>query len=60
MICFMVMVPMIVKPQRSVALVQICPHGWGPFKLGVIPYEGEQPVVGDVKRGELGGIPFIF
>ena len=60
MICFMVVVSMIVTPQQPVALVWICPHGWGPFKLGVIPDEGEQPVVGDVKRGELGRIPFLF
>ena len=56
----MVMVPMIVTPQRPVVLVRICPHGRGPFELGVIPNEGEQPIVGDVKRGELGKIPFIF
>ena len=51
----MVVVPVIITPQRPVALVRICPHGWGPFKLGVIPDKGEQPIVGDVKRGELGG-----
>ena len=60
MVCFMVVVSMIVTPQRPVALVRIFPHGWGPFKLGVIPDEGEQPVVGDVKRAELGRIPFLF
>ena len=60
MICFMVVVFVIVTPQRPVALVRICPHGWGPFKLGVISDEGEQPVIGDVKRGELGMIPFLF
>ena len=26
----------------------------------MIPDKGEQPVVGDVKRGELRGIPFLF
>ena len=56
----MVAVSVIVTPQRPVALVRIFPHGWGPFKLEVIPDKGEQPVVGDVKRGELGGIPFLF
>ena len=59
MICLMLVVSVIVTPQRPVALVQICPHGWGPFKLRVIPDEREQPVVGDVKRGELGRIPFF-
>ena len=55
MICFMVVVLVMFTPQRPIALVRIFLHGWGPFKLGVIPDEGEQPVVGDVKRGELGG-----
>ena len=60
MICFMVVVSVIVTPQRPVTLVRICPHWWVPFKLGVIQDEGEQPVVGDVKRGELGRILFRF
>ena len=61
MICFMAVVPMIITPQRPVALVRICPHGWGPFKLGVISDKGEQSIVGDVRRGELGGgDPFSF
>ena len=60
MICFMVVVSLIVTPQQPVVLVRTCPHGWGLLKLGVIPNEGEQSVVGDVKRGELGRIPFSF
>ena len=60
MIRFMVVVPVVVTPQRPVALVQVCPHGRRPLKLGVIPDEGKQPVVGDVKGGELGKIPFLF
>ena len=56
----MVVVPVIVTPQRPVALVRTCPHGRGLFELGVISDEGEQSVVGDVKRGELGRIPFLF
>ena len=60
MICFMAVVSVIVRPQRPVVLVRICMHGWGPFKFGVIPDEEEQQVVGDVKRGELGRIPFLF
>ena len=55
MIYFMVVVLVMFTPQRPVALVRIFLHRWGPFKLGVIPDEGEQPIVGDVKRGELGG-----
>ena len=55
----MAVVPVIVT-QRPVAFVRICLHGWGPFKLGVIPDEGEQLVVGDVKRGELGGSLFFL
>ena len=60
MICFMVVVPVIVTHQQTIALVRIYPHEWGPFEHGVIPDEGEQPVVGDVKRGELGGISFLL
>ena len=60
MICFMAVVPVIVAPQRPVMLVQVCPHGRRPLKLGVIPDEGELSVVGDVKGGELRRIPFLF
>ena len=56
----MIVVLVIVTPQRPVALVRTCPHGRGPFELGVIPDEGEQSVVGDVKRDELGRIPFLL
>ena len=60
MFCFMVMVPVVVTPQKPIALVRICPYGREPFKIGVVPYEGEQPVVGDVEMGELGTFPFLF
>ena len=55
----MVVVPLVVTPQRPIALVRICPHGRGPFKIGVVSDEGEQPVVGDVERGEWGRFPFL-
>ena len=51
---------MVVTPQRPIALVRICPHGPGPFKIGVVPDEGEQPIIGDVEGGELGRFPFLF
>ena len=60
MICFMVVVPVVVTPQRLVALVRICLYGRGPFKLEVVSDEGEQPIIGDVKGGELGRFPFLF
>ena len=56
MVCFMVVVPVVVTPP----LVRICPHGRGPFKIGVVPNKGEQPVIGDVEGGELGRFPFLF
>ena len=60
MICFMVVVIMIVAPQRPIALVWIHPHGRGLFKIGVVFDEGKQPVIGDVEGGELGRLPFLF
>ena len=60
MFCFMVVVSVVVTPQKPIALVRISQHGRGPFKIGVVPYEGEQPVVGDVEGGELGTFPFLF
>ena len=60
MICFMAVVPMVVTPERPITLVRICSHGRGPFKIGVVPDEGEQPVIGDVEEGELGRFPFLF
>ena len=60
MICFMVVVPVVVSPQRPIALVWICPHGRGPFKIGVVSDEGQQLVIGDVKGGEVGRFLFLF
>ena len=60
MICFMVVVPVVVTPQRPIALVQIFPHRRGPFKILVVPDEGEQPVIRDVEGGELGRFHFLF
>ena len=60
MICFMAVVSVVVTPQRPIALVRICPHRWGPFKIRVVPDEGEQPVIGDVEGSELGRFPFLF
>ena len=55
----MVVIPVIVTPQRPVALVRTCQHERRPFELGVIPDEGEQPVLRDVKRVN-GEDPFSF
>ena len=51
MICFMAVVSVVVTSQRPIALIRICPHGQGPFKIGVVFDEGEQPVIGDVEGG---------
>ena len=59
MICFMVVVPMIVTPQRPIALVRIFPHGWGPFKLGVIRMRGSSRSY-EMLRGVNLGDPFSF
>ena len=37
-------------------LVRTCPHWWGPFEVGEVPDEGQEPVIGDVESSELGGI----
>ena len=60
MICFMVVVPVVVTSQRPIALVGIFPHGRGPFKVGVVPNEGEQSIIGDVEGAEFGRFPFLF
>ena len=44
-------VPMVIAPQRSIALLGIGLNGWRPFKVRVILDEGEESVVGDVQRG---------
>ena len=51
MICFMAVVSVVVIPRRPIALVRICPHGQGPFKIGVVSDEVEQSVIGDVEGG---------
>ena len=40
--------------------VRVRSHGRRPLELRVIPNEGTQLVVGDVKGGELGRISFLF
>ena len=60
MICFLAVVLVVVTPQGPVALVQVFPHGRGPFKIGVVPDEGEQSDIGDVEGGELGRFSFLF
>ena len=59
MICFMVGVPVVVTPQRLIALVRIFTHGRGPFKIGVVPDEEEKSVIGDVEGVNWGG-SFFF
>ena len=53
------MVLVIIAPQGSVALVWSCPHWWGPFEVGEIADEGQEPVICDVESRELGG-SFFF
>ena len=50
------MVPVIIPSQGSIALVRTCSHRWGPFEVGEVPDDGQEPVIGDVKSSELGGI----
>ena len=52
----MAMVPVIIAPQGSVVMVRSCPHWWGPFEVGEIADEGQEPVICDVESSELGGI----
>ena len=55
MIGLMAMVPVITASQGSVALVWTYPHRWGPFEVGEVPDDGQEPVIGDVESSELGG-----
>ena len=54
----MPMVPVVIAPQRSIVLLKIRLNWCRPFKVRVIPDEREEPVVGDVQRGELGRFSF--
>ena len=56
MIGLVAMVPVIIASQGSVALVRTCPHRWGPFEVGEVPDDGQEPVIGDVESSEPGGI----
>ena len=55
MIGFMVVVPMVVAPQGPIKLVRTGSHWWGPFKVGEVPNEGQESIIGNVESGELGG-----
>ena len=41
-------------------LVRVCPHRWGALEIGAVPNEGEEPVIGNVERSELGGLLPLF
>ena len=47
-ISFMPVVPMVIAPQRSIALLEIRTNRWRPDKVRVILDQGEESVVGDV------------
>ena len=53
----MPVVLVVIAPQRSIALLGIRLNWCRPFKVRVIPYDREEPIVGDVQRGELGRFP---
>ena len=55
----MAMVPVIIASQGSVALVRTCSHRWGPFEVGEVPDDGQEPVIGNVESSELEG-SFLF
>ena len=60
MVGFVAMVSMIVAPYGSVALIRACPHRWGQLEIGEVPNKGEEPVIDDVERSELGGLLALF
>ena len=37
-------------------LVRTGPHWWGPLKVGEVPDEGQESIIGDVESSELGGV----
>ena len=53
-------VPVVVTPQRLVALCGIRLNGCGPFKFGMIPDEQKEPIIRDVQRGKLRRFPISF
>ena len=53
----MPVVPMVIAPQRSIALLEIRLNWCRPLKVRVIQDEREESVVGDVQGGELGRFP---
>ena len=50
----MPVVPVVIAPQRSIALLGIRLNWLRPSKVRVIPDEGEESVVGDVQWGKVG------
>ena len=53
------MVPVIIASQGSIGLIRTYSHKWGPFEVGEVPNDGQEPVIGDVESSELGG-SFLF
>ena len=41
-------------------LVRAYPHRWGPLEIGEVPNKGEEPVIEDVERSELGRLLALF
>ena len=53
-------VPIVVTPQRLVALCGIRLNRCGPLEFGMIPDERKEPVIRDVQRGKLRRFPLPF
>ena len=41
-------------------MVRTCSHRWGPFEVGDVPNDGQEPVIGDVESRELVGGGGVF
>ena len=54
----MLVVPVVIVPQRLIAFLGIQPNWWRPDKVKVVLDKGEESVVGDVQWSKLGRFPF--
>ena len=56
----MPVVPVVIAPQRSIALLEIRQIWWRPDKVKVVLDKGKESVVGDVQWSKLGRFPLPF
>ena len=56
----MPMILVIITSHGWVSLRGVCLDWRGPFEIGQVANEGQQPLIGDIQKSELRGLPLLL